>query len=65
MKRLTLFGLFLLLSTASIAADQIRLYKQYIVGTPKTHLQKIHKIRRLFNQVRAGYIVHAESLIVR
>lgn len=44
MKRLTLFGLFLLLSTASIAADQIRLYKQYIVGTPKTHLQKIHKL---------------------
>jgi glutathione peroxidase-family protein len=44
MKRLTLFSLFLLLSTASIAADQIRLYKQYIVGTPKTHLQKIHKL---------------------
>ena len=44
MKRLTLFGLFLLISTASIAADQIRLYKQYIVGTPKTHLQKIHKL---------------------
>jgi hypothetical protein len=44
MKRLILFGLFLLLSTASIAADQIRLYKQYIVGTPKTHLQKIHKL---------------------
>ena len=44
MKRLTLFGLLLLISTASIAADQIRLYKQYIVGTPKTHLQKILKL---------------------
>jgi len=45
MKRLTLLGLFLLLSTASIAADQIRLYKQYIVGTPKTHLQKVHELQ--------------------
>ena len=45
MKRLTLLGLFLLLSTTSIAADQIRLYKQYIVGTPKTHLQKIHELQ--------------------
>jgi len=45
MKRLRLLGLFLLLSTTSIAADQIRLYKQYIVGTPKTHLQKVHKLQ--------------------
>ena len=45
MKRLTLLGLFLLLSTTSIAADQIRLYKQYIVGTPKAHLQKIHELQ--------------------
>ncbi|MCS5586249.1 MAG: hypothetical protein NZ702_01975, partial [Gammaproteobacteria bacterium] len=28
-----------------IAADQIRLYKQYIVGTPKTHLQKVHELQ--------------------
>jgi len=45
MKHLTLLGLFLLLSTTSIAADQIRLYKQYIVGTPKTHLQKVHELQ--------------------
>jgi len=46
MKRLTLLGLFLLLSTSSIAAaaDQIRLYKQYIVGMPKAYLQKVHKL---------------------
>ncbi len=42
MKRLTLLGLFLLLCSASIAAEQIRLYKQYIVGTPKAYLQKAH-----------------------
>ncbi len=45
MKRLTLIGLFLLLSATSIAAEQIRLYKQYIVGTPKAYLQKIHKLK--------------------
>ena len=42
MKRLILLGLFLSLSSTSIAAEQIRLYKQYIVGTPKAYLQKAH-----------------------
>jgi len=44
MKRLILLSLFLLLSTTGIAADQIRLYKQYIVGMPKTFLQKAHTL---------------------
>jgi len=44
MKRLILLGSLLLLSTANIAADQIRLYKQYIVGTPKPFLQKVHQL---------------------
>jgi len=45
MKRLTLLGLFLLLSTSAIATEQIRLYKQYLVGTPKAFLQKAHKLQ--------------------
>ncbi|HIG88376.1 hypothetical protein [Candidatus Thioglobus sp.] len=45
MKRLTLLGLFLLISSSTIAAEQIRLYKQYLVGTPKAFLQKAHKLQ--------------------
>ena len=44
MKRLILLGSLLVLSTASIAAEQIRLYKQYIVGMPKPFLQKVHQL---------------------
>jgi len=39
-----LIALFLLLSNTIIAADQIRLYKQYVVGMPMTYLQKVHAL---------------------
>ncbi len=45
MRHLTLLVLFLLLNTHSVAAEQIQLYKQYLVGTPKSFLQKAHKLQ--------------------
>lgn len=42
MKRILLLSFLCLFGAQSIANEQIRLYKQYVVGMPKVFLQKIH-----------------------
>jgi len=54
MKRLILLSLLLLLGNASIAAEQIRLYKQYIVGMPKAFLQKTHVLENCAAKYEQG-----------
>jgi len=54
MKRLMLIALFLLLSNTIIAADQIRLYKQYVVGMPMTYLQKVHALEDCTDKYEQG-----------
>ncbi len=54
MKRLILLSLLLLLGNASIAAEQIRLYKQYIVGMPKAFLQKAHVLENCAAKYEQG-----------
>jgi len=44
MKRILLLSLLCFFGTQSIANEQIRLYKQYVVGTPKAFLQKTHTL---------------------
>ncbi len=49
-----LIALFLLLSNTIIAADQIRLYKQYVVGMPMTYLQKVHALEDCTDKYEQG-----------
>lgn len=44
MKNLLLLSVFLSISTATMAAEPIRLYKQYLVGMSSAYLQKIHPL---------------------
>lgn len=44
MKRALFLILFATLATTSLASEQIRLYKQYVVGMPKVFLQKAHAL---------------------
>ena len=53
-KRLTLMGLLLTLSVNTLSADQIRLYKQYIIGTPKAYLEKIHVLEDCAERYEQG-----------
>ncbi|MCH9711455.1 MAG: hypothetical protein K0U20_02385 [Proteobacteria bacterium] len=44
MKSALFLILFATLATTSLASEQIRLYKQYVVGMPKVFLQKAHAL---------------------
>jgi len=49
-----LIALFLLLNNTIIAADQIRLYKQYVVGMPMAYLQKVHALEDCTDKYEQG-----------
>ncbi|CAC9584467.1 hypothetical protein [Bathymodiolus heckerae thiotrophic gill symbiont] len=54
MKRLLLLSLLFLFATPSVANEQIRLYKQYLVGMPKTFLQKAHALEDCSERYEQG-----------
>lgn len=54
MKHLAAITLLFLFSVSSIASEQIRLYKQYLVGTPKAYLQKIHTLEDCSKRYEQG-----------
>lgn len=54
MKHLAAITLLFLFSVSSIASEQIRLYKQYLVGTPKAYLQKIHALEDCSKRYEQG-----------
>ncbi|WP_291793788.1 hypothetical protein [Candidatus Thioglobus sp.] len=54
MKRLLLLSLLFLFATPSVANEQIRLYKQYLVGMPKVFLQKSHPLEDCSDRYEQG-----------
>ncbi len=54
MKRLLLLSLLYLLTTQGFAGEQVRLYKQYIVGMPKVFLQKAHALKDCSSKYEQG-----------
>lgn len=60
MKRLLLLSLLFLFSTHSIANEQIRLYKQYVVGMPKAFLQKAHTLEDCSARYEQGTLCLAQ-----
>jgi hypothetical protein len=54
MKHLILFTLLTLTISIANSAEQIRLYKQYLVGTPKAFLQKIHTLEDCSTKYEQG-----------
>ena len=54
MKHLALFTLLTLAIGSTNAAEQIRLYKQYLVGTPKAFLQKSHALEDCSTRYEQG-----------
>lgn len=54
MKRTLLLSLLCLFATQSIANEQIRLYKQYLVGMPKAFLQKAHALEDCSDRYEQG-----------
>jgi len=54
MKRLLLLSLLFLFAAPSVANEQIRLYKQYLVGMPKVFLQKSHPLEDCSDRYEQG-----------
>jgi hypothetical protein len=54
MKRILLLILFTTFSAPSLAGEQIRLYKQYVVGMPKVFLQKAHTLEDCSDRYEHG-----------
>ena len=54
MKRILLLILFTIFSIPSLAGEQIRLYKQYVVGMPKVFLQKAHALEDCSDRYEQG-----------
>lgn len=54
MKRILLLILFTIFSIPSLAGEQIRLYKQYVVGMPKVFLQKAHVLEDCSDRYEQG-----------
>ena len=54
MKRILFLMLLAILTTSSLAGEQIRLYKQYVVGMPKVFLQKAHALEDCSTRYEQG-----------
>ncbi len=54
MKRFALLSLLLFISTHVSAVEQIRLYKQYLIGMPKAFLQKSHVLEDCSSRYEQG-----------
>ena len=54
MKRILFLMLLATLTTSSLAGEQIRLYKQYVVGMPKVFLQKAHALEDCSTRYEQG-----------